>query len=462
MGFAGPEPMKPAPENGHLPHRWPPRPPAVSGESEYLRLSRETLETALAEVPGYAAWRPLDPGPQAPIDERYAALPRLTKTDLRRNFPAGYLRAGTNIDRGLAENRIALVQTSGSTEDQVTLVFDPVWWEASERAAWQLNDHARRVSNGNHAEVVLASPRCVGPGESDRFLLPSERTLGRHFYLNQHADPARWEEGDIRRMALEWNAFSPVVVEADPAYLALFLERAEGLDLSLAWPQLFFLTYSFPSRAALRRIRRTFAVPTASSYGSTETGHVFMECEAGRLHQNTAHCRVDFLPFAATHGGPRRGLPLVTVFHNPWFLPIRFDVGDVALREEAADCPCGRREGLTLAAIEGRLVDVTYAHDGRAVSVDDLDRQLAGLEELLGWQLVLPAPGRYELEMLISTGEPARVCRRARELLHGCFGAGVEVAARVVSALRPEPSGKFRFVRAAFFVDHGHLLERAP
>ena len=34
---------------------------------------------------------------------------------------------------------------------------------------------------------------------------------------------------------------------------------------------------------------------------------MFMECEAGRLHQVTTTCHVDFLPFSPEHGGPDVG-----------------------------------------------------------------------------------------------------------------------------------------------------------
>ena len=54
-------------------------------------LSLAVLERALARVPGYAAWKPLDPGPGVPVDRRYAALPVLTKQNLRDHFPRGFV-----------------------------------------------------------------------------------------------------------------------------------------------------------------------------------------------------------------------------------------------------------------------------------------------------------------------------------------------------------------------------------
>ncbi len=434
----------------------------AGGPADYQRLSRETLETALAEVPAYASWRRFDPGPQVPVDERYAALPVLTKQTLRDHFPDGFIPRGRNLHLGLSNGDVEFAETSGSTDDQVTLVFHASWWESSERAAWQLNGHARRLADGAHRETVLASPRCVGPKYTEQPLTVRERTIGRHLYLNQKINPATWTPEDVRRMASELSDYAPVILEADPAYLAFLARRIAELGIDAFQPRLIFLTYSYPSRIYVRQIQQVFAAPLASSYGSTETGHVFMECEAGRLHQNSEHCRVDFQPWLPRYGGPQRGCMLVTVFHNPWFIALRFDIGDVARLDERGPCPCGHRSGLTLAAIEGRSNDVTFTPEGRAITVDDLDAVLAGVENLNGWQLDLPDPRHLRLRILAAQTRGEKACRQARERLQSLYGSEVQMEVVSAQALQHEPSGKFRFARSFFPVDHSILWRREP
>jgi phenylacetate-CoA ligase len=430
-----------------------PAPARAGWLARYRRHSRETLDLALREVPGYAAWQRCDPGTHVPVEERYAALPALTKRELREHFPAGFVPKRRELGPGLAAGEVEFAETSGSTDDRVRLVFNPAWWEASERAAWGLNRHARRVADGRHCEVVLASPRCVGPGFSPRPLSVAERTIGRHLFVNQKINPASWTAGDIRRMVGEINDYAPRTLEGDPAYLAAFARRLVEAGITMHQPRLIFLTYSFPSRIYRRLIRRVFAAPQVSSYGSTETGHVFMECEAGRLHQNSEHCRVDFLPWLFRHGGPRRGRLLVSVFHNPWFVVLRFDIGDVARLDDRGPCPCGRRDGMVLEAIEGRVADVTFDRDGNAVTVDDLDAALATVEGLTGWQLDLPAPGKMQLRVLSEPGSGRAACRQARELLKEKYGEREDIEAGVAKALQHEASGKMRFTRTAYPVD---------
>lgn len=428
--------------------------PARSGWlAPYRRSSRETLELALGEVPGYAEWRQFDPGPKTGVDARYAALPALTKRELREHFPAGFVPRQRELGPGLAAGEVEFAQTSGSTDDRVTLVFNPGWWEASERAAWGLNRHARDVAGSRYREAVLASPRCVGPGFSPRPQSVAERTIGRHLYINQKINPATWSDGDVRRMAQEINGYEPVAIEGDPAYLAAFARRISESGIEVSQPRLIFLTYSFPSRVYLRQIRRTFSAPLVSSYGSTETGHVFMECEAGRLHQNSEHCRVDFLPWLFRHGGPRRGRILVTVFHNPWFAVLRFDIGDVARLDERGPCPCGRRDGMVLRGVEGRVGDVTFDAEGNAVTVADLDAAMAQVPGLAGWQMDQPRPGEMRLRVQAEQGLARRACREARERLKGIYGERASVEAASAQALQHESSGKIRFVRTAYPVD---------
>ena len=425
---------------------------------EYERRSVEVLERALAVVPGYAAWRPLDPGPGFPTDQRYAALPLLTKQALREQFPRGFVPGDRDLDAGLARGDVEFAQTSGSTDDQVTLVFDAAWWEQSERAAWQLNASARRLATGSHREVVIASPRCVGPGYRIDPRTVEERTLGRHLYVNEKIDPASWTEADLRRMADEINAYRPVAVEGDAAYLAWFAREVTTRGWPLHQPGIVFLTYSYPSRIYRRLIRSVFRAPIVSSYGSTETGHVFMECECNRLHQNAEHCRVDFQPWRRDFGGPNLGRMLVTVFRNPWFTVLRFDVGDVA-RRASAPCPCGRADGLTLESIDGRIKDVTFRADGLPVTVDRIDSRMFDIRGINGWQLDQLDPSHVLLRILVDEDQAGAARREARDALRILYGNGVRGDVEAVRSLTHEASGKFRFARSLFPVDHARLWD---
>ncbi len=64
---------------------------------EYQDHCLETLDTALNLVPMYDSWREFDPGEDASVDARYAALPSLAKPDIRQHFPYGVVPRGLDL-----------------------------------------------------------------------------------------------------------------------------------------------------------------------------------------------------------------------------------------------------------------------------------------------------------------------------------------------------------------------------
>ncbi len=424
----------------------------------YTRRCRDALEEALHTTPAYRDWRALDPGPSAPIFSRLAALPALTKVGLRALGAQAYVPHAREIGPALAAGEIELVATSGTTSDQVVNVWHQAWWDATEAASWALNAHARTAATGSHREAILTSPWCTGVPCEDGYLAPERRTVGRFRYLSERSDPSRWSDALMARMVDEINAFQPAVLEANPSFLARLSRFITGRGLSVRSPDLIVLTYEMPSALHLRQIRRVFTAAVASSYGSTEAGHVFMECEAGRMHQVARCCHVDFLPLTPEHGGPALGRILVTTFDNPWRSLVRFDVGDI-VRLATEPCPCGRRDGLTLASIEGRTVALTTTPGGRAVTQGEVDRALAGVQGLADYQVVQSGAGEYRLRTVAEEGEPRRVAEAASAALRAVYGQGVAVEVEAAPGLAPDPPGKYRRTRALAPVDADALLD---
>jgi phenylacetate-coenzyme A ligase PaaK-like adenylate-forming protein len=424
----------------------------------YVQRCQTALNEALYATPAYAAWRDLDPGPGCDVFARLAALPALTKAGIRAHGPQGFVPCGRDMEAGLAAGEIELVATSGSTSDRVMNVWYQPWWNASEAASWQLNAHARAAATGTHPEAILTSPYCTGYPCEDGYLTMAQRRLDRFLYLTERFDPSTWTDELMARMVEEINAFQPVLLEANPTFLARLARYVVRNRVAVCSPALIVLTYEYASIISRRQIGQAFASPMASSYGCTEASSVFMECEAGRWHQVTASCHVDFLPFKAEHGGPQVGRILVTTFANPWRALLRFDIGDV-VRLAAEPCPCGRHEGLTLASLEGRTVNLTLTPEGRAVTQAMVDRALAGVAGLVEYQLFQIGTDAYTLRIVSEDGEPGPVALAARQALRALYGPAVLLAVEPVAAIAPDPPGKYRLARALAPVDAGALLD---
>jgi len=419
--------------------------PALS----YQEKCRQALEVALYRTAMYADWRGRDPGPAADVDSRYRGLPLLTKDDIRAHFPYGLVPRGLDLNDALRSGEVSFVRTSGTADEALDNLWNQSWWDDSERASWRLNAAAASVATGSHREAILASARSVGPRSEGAPIPREERMLGRFLFLNEYGTPSEWPEGHERRTLQELAVYQPPVLEANPSLLARVARWAERTGARAWQPALITLTYEFPSALQLRAIRRVFRSPIASSYGSTEAGYVFMECERGMLHQNVQSCRVDLVPMA---GG--LGRIAATTFGNTWSPLLRFEIGDIG-RLAAGPCPCGRTEGMTLGSIEGRLKSLCIASDGSPVTHGQIDRALAEVPGLEQYRVDQEAPAQVSCKVIGEPGRGPAAARGARDALAAVFGAGVRVSAAEVAELRPEKSGKFLLAARSFPLPEG-------
>ncbi|OGO32572.1 MAG: hypothetical protein A2Z29_04195 [Chloroflexi bacterium RBG_16_56_11] len=427
---------------------------------DFSKKSLDTLEYALDHLGAYHSWQARDPGAGSDVDQRYASLPVLTKRDIREHFPAGFVPPGRDFETAVASGEIQTVNTSGSSDLRVTNIWHQPWWDASEKASWKLNSHAARLATGSHPEAILANPRNVGIISDDVDLPYEKRRLRRFLYLNEKTNPTLWSTRLMDRMIEELSFYRPAVLEANPSLLARLSRYAAAEKKPVFQPGLIVFTYEFPSQVHYRQIRRVFTAPTASSYGTTETGYVFMQCEAGKFHQNSDFCRVDFQPLQSRHGGPRLGRMLVTTFNNPWYYMVRFDVGDLARVDETDKCPCGRDSGFIVSAIEGRFANVTLACDGRLVTLRRLDDALAALDGIDEYRLDQPSPGSYTLTVATSRTDRKQLETEAAGLLRGVYGKAAAVTIFYRDTLAPEESGKYCLARALFPLDVEDFLDR--
>jgi phenylacetate-CoA ligase len=419
---------------------------------DYDRRSLETLETALGTTPMYESWKPFDPGERYGVDIRYQALPVLNKDDIRAHFPRGVVPRGLDLDDALARGEISFVHTSGTEDEALENIWNQQWWDASERASWKLNAVASRVATGFHREAILASALSVGPRSQNGPIARERRMLGRFLFLNEFWTTAEWPEGHEKRMIHELEDYQPEILEANPSLLARLAWFAWRAGITVYQPPIIILTYEFPSALQLRAIRRVFESPIASSYGSTEAGYIFMECEHGRLHQNFEFCRVDFAPLTDSRGTHSDvGRIFATTFGNKWFPLVRFDIGDI-VRLVSGPCPCGRDFGLTLSAIEGRLKSLCVTEDGRLITHREIDEALATIDGLKQYRLVQETLKKVRLDLISEDGQK-HVVQDGADILHEIFGKYTDIGVSEVRSLLPEKSGKFLLVKRDFPLD---------
>ncbi|MGA9750962.1 MAG: hypothetical protein WBS54_04180 [Acidobacteriota bacterium] len=415
-------------------------------DAGYGARSEEALERCLYTTRAYAPWRSLDPGRSAQVEDRYACLPSTDKGLIRAAFPDGLVPAAKDLADGLRKGEVEYIATSGTTEERVINVWNQNWWDFSERESWNLNSHTARVCTGQHREAILTSAKNVGVLSDLCALSFEERRLGRFLFLNEQSSPVLWDERIIRRMADELDRYRPQVLEANPSYLARFSRALSRLGIQPQQPDVIVLTYENPSLLHLRQVQEVFQAPFLSSYGSTETGYAFMQCEEGSFHLNDSACRADFAQLDGAEAGT--GRLRLTPFGNDWVALLRFDPGDIVRLRLSGPCPCGRNGALLLESVEGRGKSLTRDPAGRPVTQGELDRVLAAEGSLSAYQLIQEGPGVYRLRFEVDEPSSRGVEDRLKDLLRHLYGPSATVRVEICPALEPEASGKYLLAKS--------------
>ena len=420
--------------------------------------SLEALETAFERVPFYRDnWKKYDVGAGASVDERFAALPLLTKADMRAAFPGGLIRDDLSLDEGLRGDDIEYTFTSGTTGEKVVNIWNQKWWHASEMSSWKLNPALRALSYPPR-QATLASSLNVGI-HCEEDLPMSHRTMGNLLYLNEKINILCWKEFHLKRMADELNSYRPTVLEANPFLLARLCYWAIDNGVSLYSPSVITFTYELPSAMHLAAIRRVFSSALVSSYGTTETGFVMDTCEMGLYHQNSDSCRIDFIPLRPEFGGPELGRLAVTTFGNPWSCIVRFDVGDIVKLHSEGSCACGIGEGLIADSVEGRVTNSTFTVDGGLITTAAADRALSDIPGIREYDLVQLTRDSYDLTIVVHGNEKSAQ-DAAWEKMENLYGARGKFSISCARDLFPGPSGKYRRTHAEFAFDEGALTEK--
>jgi phenylacetate-CoA ligase len=369
------------------------------------------------------------------------------------------LPGNKDLRRAITSGEIELVGSSGTIDDKITNIWNQTWWDASERASWKYNTHINKIATGEHKEAILVNPKNVGVISDDEDLPTEKRRLGRFLFLNEKTDPLSWTPAYMERMIAELNSFRPAVLEANPSYLARLCRYITAHDQQIFQPGMITFTYEYPTHLHYRQIRRVFASPMASSYGTTETGYVFMMCEQGNFHQNSEFCRVDFQPFKLEHGGPLLGRILVTPFNNPWNYMLRFDTGDLVHLEESGKCICGRNSGLILSSIAGRKINLTLTCSGRLVTLSELDNAVSTLHGIDQYKLIQVNPRSYELHLVSPRSDKEQLRAEASAILDKLYGPEASIVVIFDTDIPPESSGKYLISRALFPIEMDHYLD---
>lgn len=359
-------------------------------------------------------------------------LPVITKREMRAGFPQNFLSTSRSLDELVANQVVELEHTSGTSEDRLPVIFGRGWWNEQEERALRLNKFIARVldEHPNARRATLTPPACNGLTCPTVWMSQAQRTIGNALFVNLARIPFILSDAELQRMADEVSAWVPQFLDLDPVHgvwFALFCERQ-----GIRFPSVRFVicSYEFVSVVHRRILQRVFGVPVFNLYGSTETGHLLMENEAGEMKASYDTALLEVVDADAAD----LGTLLVTTLSNDYMPLLRYRIGDFVQRNE--------RSYGTDYIVHGRIRDALTAADGKRVTTWQVDQCFANVEGIVHYQL---RQGANELRLRYiadARGLNAEALAEAVAKLQSLLGA--TVVTEPVPTLLPEASGKFR------------------
>jgi len=251
----------------------------------------------------------------------------------------------------------------------------------------------------------------------------------------------------------------PQVVTGHPSCLQLVAEAiADSVGLDGPRPKLVAARGEILHAETRWELGRVFGCPVVDLYNCEEVGNVAWECPrtTGVMHVNTDACVLEIVDDegAPTESG-EEGRVVVTNLFNRTMPFIRHEIGDRAALRTAGTCDCGH-SGPSMTILAGRSGDFIRLRSGVRVSPRTvyslLARAVRRENEPAAFDVrciaaVQESVGELTVRFVPRGEEACAVEQRIRAELEA-LDPDLLLTIEPVSEIRPEESGKVRFVRS--------------
>lgn len=395
------------------------------------RRLRALVKHAVESSPFYArrfATAGVDPATVQDIND-LAALPLLTKTDIRENLDE-------ILSARYTRERLVEAKTGGSTGVAMQIFCDAKGVQRRAGAALRA-DRWSGWRLGEPVASVWGNPPVPRTWRNKLRRALKDRVI--------FLDTMRIDDEAIDKFVWQWHALHPGLLYGHAHSLFILAESVitKGIELR---PHGIVATSMMLLSSERKVIEEAFGMPVTNRYGCEEVSLIACECEVHRgMHLNAEHCYVEFL---CEDGSPctegEDGRVVVTEFVNFGMPMIRYEVGDHGVPTDR-DCSCGR--GLPLMeTVTGRVADFLLAADGSRVAgislIENTLTRYSGIHQL---QLVQEERLRLVANLVPATDYGADTEQALISMLREKMGADFSVEVRCVEHIPQESSGKYRF-----------------
>lgn len=216
--------------------------------------------------------------------------------------------------------------------------------------------------------------------------------------------------------------------------------RLDGLGVKVA-----FVTSERLYDDQRSAIEAAFGCRVANGYGGRDAGFIAHECPEGGMHLSAEDIVVETVDSQgqAVAAG-QAGEIVVTHLATADFPFVRYRTGDIGVLDDQP-CRCGR--GLPLLRdLQGRSTDFVVAADGTVMHGLALIYVIRNLDGVDGFKVTQETRSLTRVELVAQPGFDSRQVDLIVQGFKKRLGADVEVRVDMVEAIKPERSGKYRYI----------------
>jgi phenylacetate-CoA ligase len=243
------------------------------------------------------------------------------------------------------------------------------------------------------------------------------------------------------------RAKRPKMLFGYPSALSLIARHAErrGVLVNNIGIKVAFVTAEKLYEDQRATINRVFGCPVANGYGGRDGGFIAHECPSGGMHITAEDIIVELID----HDG--RPVPVgtpgeiaVTHLATRDFPFIRYRTGDIAVLDDRK-CACGRGLPL-LREIQGRSNDFVVAANGtimQGAALTYLIREMQGIE---AFKIVQESLQLTRVLLVVGASFDRTRGIDIVTSFRRRLGSGVDIQIEFLNEIRPEKSGKYRYI----------------
>ena len=253
-------------------------------------------------------------------------------------------------------------------------------------------------------------------------------------------------ESSMLEFVKKWEKVKPALLHGHAHSLFIFAEFLRKRKIDILKPKGIISTSMMLTLSERSVIEDVFGIKVINLYGCEEVGLIACECYRHEgMHLNVLNSFIEFVKSDGSAAKPgEEGEIVVTSLTNYGMPLIRYRIEDIGIPTNHL-CSCGRGFPL-MQEVTGRVADFLVKQDGGLVAgISLIERTLTKIAGLTQMQIIQEDMKKIHLSIVKNKDYSEKSRIALLNEFRGVFGPQVTVHIDLVSEIRREKSGKYRF-----------------